>query len=105
MFAKRKVAVEERRQAILVAESSKLLASLGDLLGMVLLNLGPPRLLLGLELQPAHLLVGTADTLAGSHQSAVSIPLGHLGTHDMLSGLDDAGVHLGVVALPEPPVE
>lgn len=74
--------------------ASKLLAPLGDFLGMILLDLGPSGLLLGLELQPADVLTGLTNAFARGHQGPVGLPLGCLGTHDSLAGSHDAGVHL-----------
>ena len=82
------------------AVAAELLATLGDVASLVLLDLGPPGLLLGLKLQPAHVLAGLPDTLPGSHQSTVGLSLSHLGAHDPLAGLNNARVNIadGTVA-------
>lgn len=85
--------------------TAKLLAALGDVAGLVLLDLGSPGLLLGLELQPAHMLAGLSDALPRRHQGAVSLPLGHLGAHDPLTGLGDAGVDPTDGAVAKRPVQ
>jgi hypothetical protein len=85
--------------------TAELLATLGNLAGLVLLNLGSPGLLLGLEFEPADVLAGLADALTGSHQSMVGLTLGRLGVHDALAGLNDAGVELGDGAVAKGPVK
>lgn len=92
--------VQKVRSAETLIVASELLSSFRNLLGLLLLDLGPPGLLLSFELQSADMLAGLADTLAGSHEGTISLPLRHLGTHDPLTGSDDAGIHLvgGTVA-------
>lgn len=87
------------------AMTAKLLATLGNLAGLVLLDFGAPGLLLSLELEPPNVLAGLADTLAGSQQGAVCVALGSLGAHDTLAGLDNAGIDLGERAIAEGAVE
>lgn len=59
---------------------------------MVLLNLGPPRLLLCLELQRPYMLPSLPYTLPGSHQRSIRIAFGSLGHHDALASLHDGRV-------------
>jgi len=77
------------------AVTTELLTTLGHLAGVVLLDLGKPSLLLGLELELTDMLPRQADALARRDQSTIGIALSSLGTHDSLASLDDAGVHLG----------
>lgn len=72
---------------------------------MVLLDLGEPGLLLGLELEPLDLLPGLADAHAGGVHGAVGLLLGVLGVEDALAGLDDGRVHLDAVAVAEGAVQ
>jgi len=78
--------------------TSELLPPLGDVLGLVLLDLGQPGLLLGLELEAADVLARVADALAGGHQGAVGLALGGLGAQDALAGLHYRGVHVVAAA-------
>lgn len=89
------------------AVTSKLFASLGNFPGMVLLDLGPPGLLLGFQLKPADMLTGLTNAFACSHQGAIRLSFGGLGTHHPLAGGDDAGVHLGggAVSVAEGPMQ
>lgn len=61
---------------------------------MVRLDLGPPRLLLGLNLEALDLLPRLADLAAGELERAIGVALGGLGAHDALAGLHDGRVEL-----------
>jgi len=83
-----------------------LLAALGNLGGVVLLDLGAAGLLLGLELEALHLVAGLAGLDTGSVEGAVGLVLGCLGTHDALAGLHDGRVQLDrLVSMAEGPME
>jgi hypothetical protein len=76
--------------------TAKLLSTLGDTAGLVLLDLGSPGFLLSLELQTTDVLACLPRAFAGSHQGTVSLPLGSFGHHDTLSSLDNARVEIGI---------
>lgn len=71
----------------------------------MLLDPGQARLLLGLELEPADMLVCLPHALAGSREGAVGITLGRLGAADALASLQDAGVYLGIVSVAKGPMQ
>jgi len=79
--------------------TAKLLATLGDVAGLVLLDLGSPGLFLSLKLQPAHMLVSLPDTLPGCDQGPVGLALSQLGAHDSLASLHNAGVEVTAGAI------
>lgn len=74
--------------------TSQGLATLPDVLGVERLDLGPPGLLLGLDLNPLDLLARLTDLATRQLQRTVSVAFRRLGTHDAFAGLDDAGVEL-----------
>lgn len=61
---------------------------------MILLDLGPSRLLLRLQLQSPNMFSRLPDTFPRSHQRTIRIPLGRLGHHHALASLHDGGVDL-----------
>ena len=83
----------------------KLLAPLGNLLGIFCFQLCFPGILLSFQFDHSHMLTREARTLPGSHQGAISLSLGVLGTQDALPSLDDAGIHVVAVAVAKTPVE
>lgn len=83
-----------RRVNRMYALTTKSLPTLRNLLRMVLLDLSPPGLLLGLELKPPGLLPGIPDLPARERKSAVGLPLRHLGALNSLARLDDGWVEL-----------
>lgn len=77
------------------------MSSLGHLGSLLLLNLGPPRLLLGFLLKPPNVVLCSSNPHPRLAQRSISVHLGRLGLHHMLPRLEDARVHGigGVVAV------
>lgn len=74
--------------------ASKLLASLPDITGSMLLEFRPACLLGSLELQSADFLTSKTDALPCANQGTVRFMLGCFRPHDPLAGLYDRWIHV-----------
>lgn len=82
--------------------ASKALSSLGHLPSLLLLDLGPPRLLLGLLLEPPDVVLCSPHPHPRLAECSISVHLGRLRLHHMLPRLEDARVQgIGAVVAVE----
>lgn len=78
------------------------MSSLGHLTSLLLLDLGPPRLLLGLLLESPDVVLCSPHPHPRLAKCSISVDLGRLSLHHMLPRLEDAGVQgIGAVVAVE----